>query len=205
MSAIAWMLSPPTPPQEWPADACHHNGLYTADDDVPYSEADLAHGISPEAARKRGPVLAQLEETKARLAQAAAALPPPRVKDRKAETIRQRELREAAAAERGEFFLPLEPGQKRRRRAGPDGKPLKRGGAGKRGGASYVRAPQRLAALQAGAPIVYRGPQRAPGEMTYGQAARLVQRANDGELVDMHDLQRAHNTLEAARLAKAAS
>lgn len=95
--------------------------------------------------------------------------------------------RDKEAAQNGEFFLPLAPGQKRRRRAGPDGKPLKRSNG------RYVRTP-------APAPEpVYRGPERADGEMTYGAASRLIRRSNDGELVDLEELRRALDTAAKAR------
>lgn len=193
MSAIAWMLNPPAPPQEWPAELCRFNGSAVANDEAPYTERDLELGRSPEdaahLARLRGEA-DRVAAAPAHLVAAAAMLSSPelRASQRKYSKARL----EKTAAHRGEQFAPLEPGQKRRRRIGPDGQPVKKKAAKRRDS-------QRLTALRTGEPIVYRGPQRAPGEMTYGQAARLIHRANDGDLVDLQDLERAHATIEKSR------
>lgn len=179
MSAIAWMVAPPTPPKEWPSSRVRTHSIVTAEDEGEYS-----YQLTP-----RGRT-AEREGYQAALARAAEVLTPPN-RDRfpsEDPAVRRRQREEEAAA-RGETFAPLEPGQKRRRRIRLDGTParLKRGEG------------QRLQAQRAAEPITYRGPVRAPGEMTYGQAARLIRRANDGELVDLQDLCRAHDVVREAR------
>lgn len=147
-----------------------------------WAGARRVHCIADDDPVAPAPTRSQLEETKALLARAAATVAAPRPRQSQAKYVRKR--MDAAAAARGEVYLPLEPGQKRRRRAGPDGKPLKRGSAG------YVRSAE---------PIAYNGPTRAPGEMTYAEARRIEERAERGERLDLEDIDRAMATLAKAR------
>lgn len=168
MSAIAWMVSAPRPPEAWPSDARRVCFLETAADEVPYTDMDLATNKSPDDVKRHrgGRPPNSTSEKKPR----RAAGP----KLSKADEMRL--YRERSAAAIGVVYLPLEPGQKRRRRAHQDGRPVCKGEV-----------------------IPYCGPRRAPGEMAYGQAARLIRQANDGELVDLDDLARAHATVADAR------
>lgn len=169
---FSWMLQPPAVPA-WEGPARVH---FILDDDIP---------------SRMPPTMVAGEA----LQRAAAAVARPRRKDKVAYQRHYRKLRlEEDAAARGETFLPLEPGQQRRRRVGPDGKPIKR----------TRRSTRRSAAAPMDAPK-YVGPKRAPGEMTYGQAARLIHRANDGDLVDLEELAKAHDVVRQTREAVATS
>lgn len=143
-----------------------------------HDEARTADGLSP------AEEFIAREQRRARVSQVYAERNGITPAERRALTVEEN-------ARNGIVYLPLEPGQTRRRRAGPDGKPLKRAGRGKGG---YVLPP---------APVVYKGPARAPGEMTYGAAVRLIHRSKDGDLVDLEDLCRAHDVVRQAREAGA--
>lgn len=176
----------PRPAVDWPADKRRVNTIWTAADAIPVD----AHGI------ERNPSeMCELTARQLGVIKATEAVVRARVRD--AMTADQRRhWRDKEAAERGEFFLPLQPGQKRRRRAGPDGQPLKRAGAGVNSRVGYVRT---FTAEVAPAPPPAPRVVRAPGEMTYGEAARTVERWKAGEAVELEDLARAQRTIDAAK------